>query len=242
MITFSKLGNFGRLGNALFEIGAAISLALDNNDTYIFPHWQYENDLNLNGCFSTNIKINAIHKESSFIYQSIPYHIQKNQVLDLEGYFQSWKYLNNNKSALLSLLSPRKMHPIKWGTTSIHIRRGDYVTLTDCYEQLGMNYYNQAIQLTGTDKYLIFSDDINWCKQQFKGYQFEFAEGNDVITDLNLMLSCENNIIANSSFSWWAAYLNKNPSKKVIAPIKWFGPKLPYDTKDLLPDNWIKIM
>lgn len=241
MITFSKLGNYGRLGNALFEIGAVISLALDNDDTYMFPRWQYENDLNLNGCFDANIKTTTIYKEPSFSYHSIPYHIQNNQVLDIEGYFQSWKYLENNKNVLLSLLTPRKMFPIRWGWSSIHVRRGDYISLADCYEQLDMNYYNRAMQQTNSERYLIFSDDINWCKQQFKGYQFDFSEGNDVVTDLSLMLSCEHNIMANSSFSWWAAYLNKNPSKKIIAPAKWFGPKLPHDTKDLLPNDWIKI-
>lgn len=101
-----------------------------------------------------------------------------------------------------------------------------------------MRYYQAAMNQTKTPFYLIFSDDIAWCKKQFIGPQFEFAEGNSPVTDLALQISCEHNIIANSSFSWWGAYLNKNPGKRVIAPGKWFGPAQPHDTRDLLPSSW----
>jgi len=86
----------------------------------------------------------------------------------------------------------------------------------------------------------VFSDDIAWCKQNFKGDNIEFSERSPV-EDLNLQLACEHNIIANSSMSWWGAFLNKNPSKIVIAPNKWFGPAQPHNTKDLLPSEWAKI-
>ena len=88
---------------------------------------------------------------------------------------------------------------------------------------------------------MVFSDDIEWCKHNFIGEEFIFAEDTNPVTALSLQLSCANNIIANSSFSWWAAYLNKNPSKIVIAPQKWFGPNLAHDTKDLLPKEWARI-
>lgn len=113
--------------------------------------------------------------------------------------------------------------------------------LQDCHPIQDMNYYNQAMNLIKSDKYMIFSDDIPLCKTKFIGDQFIFAEGNSNIEDLALQASCDNNIICNSSFSWWAGFLNKNPNKKVIYPSKWFGVKLPHNTNDMCPPEWIKI-
>lgn len=237
MISFKQLGNFGRLGNQLFQISATISLALRNNDQYVFPSWNQEDNFNLHGCFSNNINPSNIYHEPSFKYQEIPY----TPNTDLNGYFQSLKYFQEHEGLIKSILTPKKGFGIKWGTTSIHVRKGDYLALNDCYEQLTMLYYERAMGLINSKQYIVFSDDINWCKNVFKGSQFTFSENNDPATDLSIMLSCEHNIIANSSFSWWGAFLNKNPSKIVVAPEKWFGSKLPHDTRDLIPPEWRQI-
>ena len=85
-----------------------------------------------------------------------------------------------------------------------------------------MEYYNKAIEYIGVnEKYYVFSDDIKWCKENFKDSRFTFIEEKDII-ELFMMSLCKKNIIANSSFSWWAAYLNKNKFKKIVAPQKWF--------------------
>ena len=127
-------------------------------------------------------------------------------------------------------------------SVSIHIRRGDYTSLTNEYEQLTLeNYYNKAMSLVDNKKFIVFSDDIPWCKEAFKNKNVEFEESNNEIQDFAKMISCKNNIIANSTFSWWAAYLNQHPNKIVVAPNKWFGPKLNHNTKDLIPKKWIKI-
>lgn len=237
MISFNKLGNMGRMANQLFQIATTISLALDNNDKYIFPYWVYENDFNLYDCFSHNIMINKEYQEPFFHYQPIPY--QEN--LDLIGFFQSEKYFENNKDVILGLLTPKNGLSKKYNCTSIHVRRGDYLNLTKEYQQLTMTYYQTAMDMIKSKQYLICSDDIVWCKQNFIGNQFIFSENISPVADLIGMISCEHNIIANSSFSWWGAYLNKNPSKIVIAPKKWFGPALPHDVRDLIPETWIKI-
>ena len=91
------------------------------------------------------------------------------------------------------------------------------------------------------ENFIIFSDDIKWCKNNFIGDKFTFIEGEKDYIDLWLMSLCNHNIIANSSFSWWGAWLNQNPNKKVIAPINWFGPEKKLNPKDIYCKNWIKI-
>lgn len=108
------------------------------------------------------------------------------------------------------------------------------------HEDMSDNYYVRAVAMFPSEKFLVFSDDIEWCKQSpiFRGC--EFSEGKSEIEDLNAMASCKSNIIANSSFSWWAAWLNPNPDKKIIAPAKWFSN--PEDEKLIgIPDSWIRI-
>ena len=235
-VSFSQLGNLGRMGNALFQCAATISLALKNNTNYLFPQWKYQNDFNLNNCFSNNINIKNIYNEPFFHYQTIPYL----EDTDLVGYFRSYLYWQGYDDIIKSLLTPINTFPIKWGTTSIHIRHGDYKQFEDCHPILKMDYYQKAMDMIKSQRYLIVSDDIAWCKQNFIGEQFQFSEA-DEITDLSLQVACENNILSNSSFSWWGAYLNKNPSKIVVAPKTWFGPGLQHDTKDLCPPEWRRI-
>ena len=125
-------------------------------------------------------------------------------------------------------------------TVSLHVRRTDYVNLQNYHPIAAIQYYKDALDLIEHDKVVVFSDDINWCKKNFKFNNMVFIEGNSNIEDLYLMSMCNNNVIANSSFSWWAAWLNKNEYKKIVAPKVWFGPAAPSD-KDIIPDTWIKI-
>lgn len=134
---------------------------------------------------------------------------------------------------------------------SIHIRRSDYITNPDANNHHGVcsiDYYNKSIQLI-TEKisnpdFFVFSDDMNWVidhiKINFPITYINHNQGKNSYRDLQLMSCCKHNIIANSSFSWWGAWLNNYKDKIVIAPKKWFNnPNM--DTKDLIPENWIKI-
>lgn len=239
MITFTNLGKMGRLGNQLFQIATCIGVAEKTNDKYIFPKWEYEKNFCLHNCYSDSIKVNNSYAEPYFHYKEIK--TQPGQVTDLVGYWQSYKYFNNCQELILGLLTPKTGFSIKYNCTSIHVRRGDYTKLTKEYEQLNMDYYNKAMKAVNSKNYIVVSDDINYCKSIFKGDNISFSEYKNPIDDLGLMISCEHNIIANSTFSWWGAYLNKNPSKIIIAPNKWFGPALNHDTKDLIPNSWIKL-
>jgi hypothetical protein len=106
-----------------------------------------------------------------------------------------------------------------------------------------MKYYQEAMKHFDDDTlFVVFSDDIDWCKSVFKGDNFIFITNEQDYVDLYLMSLCKNNIIANSSFSWWGSWLNKNEGKKVIAPSKWFGRAYSdWDTNDIYTKNMIKL-
>ncbi|MDP2685287.1 MAG: alpha-1,2-fucosyltransferase [bacterium] len=239
-VIFAKLGKYGRLGNSLFQIAATVAHANKNNDSYAFPHWEYEKDFNIpKECFIDNVFFKNTFEEPHFHYAGIPYKEHQN----LFGYFQSYKYFQDD-SKIKSLLRPKcaAWERPDTGKTSIHVRRDDYLIHKNCYNILTMNnYYEKAMELSDSKKFLVFSDDMPWCKKHFIGNQFEFSEGKTPVEDLGRMLKCQHHIIANSSFSWWGAYLGKN--NKVIAPKIWFGSQLAptHDTKDLLPSDWLRI-
>lgn len=241
MITFKELGSYGRLGNQIFQAAATIALAVRNNDKFIFPHWDSAKYFNLGNCFTDKKNISKIpeYQEPFFHYQAIPY--QSN--LNLIGYYQSEKYFYDCQDLIRYLFKSSISLPNLDDMVALHVRRTDYLTLTGCFANLEMEYYSKALELLKPKKVLIFSDDIAWCKTKFTDDRFSFSEDNSPIIDLFLMSKCGHQIIANSSYSWWAAWLNSNTNKKIVAPKTWFGPKLAptHDTKDLIPDEWIRI-
>jgi hypothetical protein len=240
-ITFSQLGKLGRRGNALFQAATTIALALRNNDTYILPHCELMYTTNIPvDKFSNNIKFSSVYQEPHFHYAPIDYKPN----LSLNGYYQSSLYFDDYKNEITNLFTPNDNLPEQRNKVSIHIRRTDYLTFKNCYHQLDRNnYYDKAMEVSGGTKFLIFSDDIRWAKDNFKGNEFEFSEGNPGHIDMKYMSLCSDNIIANSSFSYWSAYLNRNPAKIIIAPDKWFGPELAstHNTKDLYLPEMIRI-
>jgi len=136
-------------------------------------------------------------------------------------------------------------------SVSMHVRRGDYVSnpeTTKFHGTCGLEYYKAAVKLISDKvsncKLFVFSDDIDWVKQNLvTEIPMEYINhniGEKAYIDMQLMSLCKYNIIANSSFSWWAAWLNANKDKIVIAPQKWFNDSS-VDTKDVIPENWIKL-
>ena len=132
-------------------------------------------------------------------------------------------------------------------SVSIHVRRGDYLT-HPIFNTLTENYYAKAIdkikEKIDNPLFIIFSNDIEWCKNEFKEKNIIFVSWNNgekSYRDMQLMSLCKHNIIPNSSFSWWGAWLNNNPNKIVIAPKKWFSDESGYRYEDIIPDKWIKL-
>ena len=114
--------------------------------------------------------------------------------------------------------------------------------MNEIYCDNGKEYFQKAISLFSQDAlFVVFSNDINWCKTNLQGLakNLIFIENEPYYHDFYLMSLCKHQIISNSSFSWWAAYLNRNPDKIVIAPINWFTKASGFHSKDLFPDEWI---
>ena len=118
---------------------------------------------------------------------------------------------------------------------AIHVRRGDYVNNPFYVDLMDTDYYEKAMALFPQEKFLVFSDDIEWCKRQDVFKKCEFSEGNDEITDFNLMAGCKAVICANSSYSYWAGILCKG---KVVAPKAWYTDGV---ERTLCPNNFIRL-
>ena len=263
MITAQLMGG---LGNTMFQIAACTALAADNGDICAFVHQTpgmqgsstttyTENILNKIKFLGVNeLKLEAVYQEPNFHFNKLPY---TNNMM-LRGYFQSEKYFAHHTEKIREVFKPtpeiKKYVEDKYSfildresimareTIGVHVRRGDYLELLDTHPVCEKDYYDSALGVfKGTSQYdiIFFSDDIEWCKAEF-GAGAQYIEGAPDYIDLYLMSMCKHNIIANSSFSWWAAWLNTNPWKIVVAPKKWFGPAVSHDIKDLMPDGWIK--
>lgn len=202
--------------------------------------------------FRANKNIYVNEKEFTFD----PTILNTNPPTYLDGYWQSEKYFVSIQEIIRKDLtlkvadSPQikgqRNEIVNSHSVSLHIRRTDYINNSHSFYHIcPLDYYYKAISYLEDKnkglKLFIFSDDIAWVKENFKtNHPTVFIEGNKSYEDLLLMSLCQYNIIANSSFSWWGAWLNVNPEKIIIAPNKWFNdPKI--NTQDLIPANWIKI-
>ena len=175
----------------------------------------------------------------------------------LKGYWQSEKYFCNNVKILndLKILSLPSKKNIQIQTEiqncnsiSLHIRRGDYVS-NNTHGTCDLSYYKKAVEyfidLYGKDiTVFAFSDDPSWVFRNLSlPVSIKFIDHNTSeynYEDMRLMSYCNHNIIANSSFSWWSAWLNKNPEKMIIAPKLWFANKKIIN-EDIVPKSWIRI-
>ena len=257
------------LGNQLFQIANGYALAKRNNKKLLIhsvwngmsksrpSYWR---------TFLKNLKPYLIHpkdskkikkyKEPTFSYTSICI-LYKSIIL--EGYYQSEKYFEEYKEEIKSLfqipeeLKPTGSEDFKNGIcVAIHVRRGDYLKHQDFHIPMVKEHYTKSKQnieekLGIIPNYYYFSDDIEYTKSMFKDETKEsdkFISGYKDYEELYLMSLCDHFIIANSTFSWWAAYLSSTQSEEskiVIAPNPWFGPKGPQDFHDIYCKKWISL-
>ena len=254
--TLNSIHNFG-LANQMFQIATASSYAVDNNLTAKFPELRkkkfggYINNI-FNKLSTKDIEeIEFEYFEPGFNFSNIPSF--KN--IRINGYFQSELYFIKNKKYITNLFAPsledieyinRKYGWYLENSISCHIRLGDYKFLESHHPNLlEQGYYQKALNYFDYHKknVLIFSDDIEHCKklEQFNKPNFYFIENEPDYMDMYIMSMCQNNIIANSTFSWWGAWLNSNKNKTVVSPKNWFGKAKNYNTESLIPVDWIRI-
>ncbi|EAU54527.1 alpha-1,2-fucosyltransferase [Mariprofundus ferrooxydans] len=198
-------------------------------------------------------------KQALMVYNSRVLQAPRNTYV--QGYWQSEKYFMPIRQKLLDdfslvdkadqangamLEKIRQCHSV-----SLHVRRGDYVSnpLTNhSHGTCGLEYYEKAIALIGSKvddpHFFVFSDDPEWTRDHLKcRFPMTYVTCNSADScewDMELMRHCRDHIIANSSFSWWGAWLNMNPDKVVVAPAAWFN-NFSADTSDLIPDSWVRI-
>ena len=263
MLAFNHLGNLGRLGNQMFQYASLRGIADNRGYDFGIPPSKFENVWNDHQLFDvfelvnlpkSNIKLldsgyAPIAKERHFEFDEFLYNQCPNEVT-LFGFFQTEKYFQKIRSSILEdftfrqhILEPCKemIENVK-NPISLHVRRTDYLTNPN-HVSLPLNYYEVALKEFESDRpVIVFSDEPKWCSEQelFSSDRFMISESNNNAVDMCLMSLCSSHIIANSSFSWWGAWLSN--SDKVIAPKLWFGPENEEkNTNDIIPNRWMVI-
>lgn len=199
---------------------------------------KYKKNNLLLSLFGIKTKLPLITEKTNLTYQP---ELLKEKEGIADGYFQCPKYFENIREKLLEDFTP-KAKPnaqnsalledmAQTNSVSVHIRRGDYLNFTDVFHICDIDYYTKAIEYiaskTQNPKFYFFSNDMDWVRQniacRFEHKYVDINRGQDSVWDMWLMKNCKHNIIANSSFSWWGAWLNENKEKIVVAPKKWYA-------------------
>jgi hypothetical protein len=278
-ISYNRLGSNGRLGNQMFQYAALRGIAAHRGFNWMIPRPDSYGDSNygLFDCF----EMSSV-KEENFGYlntQSIQtgqFHFSQEffdncpDNVNLHDYFQSEKYFLNVSNIIRKDFTFKEevLNPCKEIVSELnkpiflHVRRGDYVNSQNAHPVCPVEYYEKALEYYDKDcEILVFSDDIEWCKQQelfsddrfmLSEYQEKYPQTCDTndgrqqalipYFDLCMMTLCSGGILANSSMSWWGAWLIRNPIKPIVAPNPWFGPQYKdYYMGDLLPQTWIEV-
>lgn len=255
----------GQLGNELFIVATACALAWDNHADAYFP------ELAFKYCYNyQNIPLNLAHvffrcnlskppgvatfswHQPTFGYHKIPF--QPNMMV--HGYFQSEKFFVHQRARILDLFAP---HPddlnyittkYQWlldhpCTVGIQLRKYWEDPEGGMYIQYGKDYLKKAMIFFPEEAlYVICSNDMEFARQnipeEMQG-KVVCIENEPHYIDLFILSLCKHNIISNSSFGWWGAWLNRNPEKLVVAPAEWLNPNAYLPTHDLVPEKWIKI-
>ncbi len=252
------------LGNQMFQAAATLSYAWDHGFDAYFPNlsecpWW---DLPINRhYFFSRLNPNPPPKDLEFIYEddgTIPIPLRENS--KIHGGFQSEKYFAHHKDRILEVFAPlpeilehlhqRYQHVLDHPcTVAVHVRTylkdyGHLPTDDELHAFAGIPYYEKAVKLFPEDAlFVVCSDRIDWCKEHLAHIapNLIFIENSAHYYDFYLMTLCHHIITANSTFSWWAAYLNRNPDKIVVTPDHWFGRWWAYATENIVLKEWIRL-
>lgn len=268
MIGFNGLGRMGRLCNQMFQYCAVKGIARNTGVDFCIPFYRNAVDDGIGNMlrselwdsFDLRVNVGLLNNGHAPVVQERFFHFDEELFsmcpdhISLQGYFQTEKYFKHIEDEIRQdftfkneILEPcKQMISGVDNPLALHVRRGDYVYNSDNHPPCDTEYYKKALDQFDSDRnVIVFSDDPKWCKEQdiFSDDRFMVSENTDNRIDLCLLSLCNDFIIANSTFSWWGAWLSANNDKKVIAPQRWFGTGYTknHDTKDLIPDGWTRI-
>ena len=278
-ISYNRLGSNGRLGNQMFQYAGLRGIAANRGYDWVIPRPDSYGDSNygLFDCF----EMGSVEEKNfgQLNFQSIAtgqFHFSQEffdgcpDNINLHDYFTTEKYFANVKDVIRKDFTFKKeiLEPCKEIVNELenpifmHVRRGDYVVNPSAHPMCPISYYEKALELFDENSpVLVFSDSIEWCKEQdfFQGDRFMLSEYDEKYSqtadtllgkqntlipyfDLCMMTLCNGGIIANSTMSWWGAWLMENKTQPIVAPKPWFGTHYnDYNMNDLLPDGWVEV-
>ena len=274
-IGYNRLGSNGRLGNQMFQYAALRGISAHKNYKWVIPNPDSygESNYGLFDCFQMSsvteenfgfvngqsVQTGCFNFSKEF-YDSCPDNINLHDYFQTEKYFENvvdviredFSFKEEINNACLEIISDIG-NPI-----FIHVRRGDYLNQPDNHPVCPLSYYEKSLDLFDKNSpVFVFSDDLEWCRQNFTDDRFLIPTENPIYNhlsdtndgrvksfipyyDLCIMSMCSGGIIANSSLSWWGAWLIKNQTQPIVSPTPWFGKNYNHlIMSDLIPDRWI---
>ena len=258
MISYSQLGKNGQLGNQMFQYATLYGAAFIRGYEVGIPadgHRLREVfKLGSAKTIKTDMMVGT-YNESSFEFSANVWCVPKG--IDIHGYFQSEMYFAHCSDRIREefqfndeIIKKANEYTIQNDLSfdgvciSIHVRRGDYLNLASYHTNLTIQYYRKIIfdikaSVENSDlHFFVFSDDIEWCKENLGIEDAVFVDSGHDAVDLQLMSRCNAHVVANSSFSWWGAWLSNCNPQNVFAPAQWFGPEGPDNWDTLYPQGW----
>ena len=267
-ITKTDLSNGPQLGSQMSQYAGlyATSKKLDNEIVFLKEHLNDFRKVKLFDAFNINDRIinksdieYCTYEIKNIAIDKNVFDLDKNVNWNISGWYHLYHYWNEYRDDIKNIFSFKKciydtaksnMDKIRnqenYPVVGIHFRRGDYLQVSSL--NLDLDYYNDAIsiflQKFNYFKLLVFSDDIDWCKNTIIGENVYYSENNTNYVDMCMMTICDHLIIANSSFSWWGAYLNDNENKMIVCPEDYIGSSDIYHqfiNKNYYPKDWIAL-
>ena len=252
----------GRLGNNLFQVAAVLGYAAKHGTHE--PRFaagsfgKYADSFFRNLTYASSPEEHMVVGDSPDFSYNAEIPAWPSRSVMFQGYFQSEKYFDHCpdliREAFAIPTETETLLRVKFGDilqsqpVSLHVRRGDYLQLQEYHPVQTAEYYLESLrslsELISVSQVLCFSDDPDWCDEHLAALDQRVfvVRGQDDVLDLALMTLCDHHIISNSSFSWWGAWLGRNPDKIVIVPDIYFGPAFEgYTERDLIPACWIRL-